>query len=151
MGNLILIIVSIVLVLVLAATGAYFGGHAYSNGKIDAEVGRYLNESEQVAAAVTLFESQGNEVTTTFAIESLVTDGYLKQLPEGWGLHMNTIASKIQGSEDMKASICFESNKNKGFIFPADTPNTVPYIIDNQFSIPICSNETDLSIPCCVN
>ena len=150
MQNLIIGIISVVLVVSLAASGYFFGGDIYTQGKVDGEMARYTNEGEQVASALTLYESDGNVVGIDFQVQDLVDMNYLSKLPEGWIPYMNTIASPIAGDEALSSKVCFESNKDKGFIFDVGEPNTIPYNQNEDFAIPICINELDRNIPCCI-
>ncbi len=149
MSNLIIGIIAIALVVVLSSAGFFYGGKVYSTAKADAEVVKYLNESSQVESAYKMYKSKGNAVTTGFTINTLVDDGYLKSIPEGWGIYSGTLGTPIAGNLSLKEQVCYSANLKSGYDFN-DTDNDV-YVLsyDETKAIPYCNNAEAKSAPCC--
>ncbi|MGD1524049.1 hypothetical protein [Vibrio owensii] len=154
MANLIISIISIALVVILAGAMVFFGGDVYKSNKLDAEVAKYLNESSQVQSALTLYKSHGNAITADFQMQELVTDGYLKKVPEGWDKRVGVIGVEIDSGrvgESMAQNICLKANEGMGFEFDPIEDSVMASIDDPAKGIPHC-DKSDLSdtVPCCV-
>lgn len=81
MFSLIIVLVSIALVAGLALATMYFGGSSFLQGSEKAAVTRYMSEGAQVSGAIKMFRAEKGYVPQE--LEELVTENYLKTLPEG--------------------------------------------------------------------
>lgn len=80
MFSMIIAVVSLVLVAGLALATVFFGGDQFLQGKTDAEVARYVSESQQIAGAVQLFQAENHGSMPTDLEDDLV-GYYLKDMP----------------------------------------------------------------------
>lgn len=152
MFNMITVIIAVALVTVITLTGFFYGGGAFSDNTIAAEAARYRNEAAQIAAAVTLFRAQGNEITSEFSLQTLVDGGYLATLPLEWEPGSDIIMKALETTDPASEEICFTANKQASFKFAATEPDVQVYSLDTNFGIPHCDkSELDANVPCCVN
>ena len=156
MNSMIIAIVSIVLVLILSGVGVFYGGEVYKNKQVEGAVAKYKNEASQINAAITVFESEGNDSSQAISMNDLVEGGYLKSIPNGWVMtsiaNKITVATKVQsGNDSMDQSVCFNINKENGFTFDATDSQVKPYINDETKGIPYCNKEMDTAVPCCLS
>ncbi len=59
MFQIILAIIGIALVVALAGAGLYYGGDAWTTGNAKATAATYVNQAQQVSAAITLAKAEG--------------------------------------------------------------------------------------------
>ncbi len=151
MSSLVISIISIVLVLIIAVTGVFYGSDAFTNNKIKAEAARYINEQAQVTTAITAYEANGNMLTTEFQLDDLVEAKLLKSIPVGWSEYSDMIGTPIYGLAAQKELVCLEVNKKAGFVFSVDGEIPVKESESNPgIGNPYCSDSLDKGIPCCV-
>lgn len=120
MFSLIITVVSLLLVAGLAAATLFFGGDQFLQGKTDAEVARYVSESQQIAGAVQLFQAENQGSMPTDLKEDLV-GYYLKDLPragEGWSVGDNLL---VKGVTDK--STCERVNERGNWTNPTWSEN----------------------------
>ena len=77
MSSIITVVISIALAAALALAGMYFGGDTFLKGKPEAEAARYINEGQQVSAAIRLFQAENRGELPTDLRADLV-GAYLK-------------------------------------------------------------------------
>ncbi len=123
MFSLIITVIAIVLVAVLALASIYYGGQAWNQGSDKAAVARYINEAQQISAAVDLFRADN---TGAYPDDVGDLEGeYLKTLPEGaWAFSSDRIVRT-----GLTESQCLSANKMSGFnvvelcsVAPAEHP-----------------------------
>lgn len=108
MFSLIITIIAIALVAALALASIYYGGSAWNQGKDKASAARYINEAQQISAAVDLYRAN-NAGAYPSVVEDLV-DQYLKTLPEGpWSFSADRIVRTGLSYDE-----CFAANKLSG-------------------------------------
>lgn len=120
MFSLIVTVISIALVIAIAAATIYYGGTAFTTAGVDADAARVINESQQLSGAISLFKAaEGNEVSD---LSVLVTKDYLKTLPGGaWQVVEGGVART-----NLTESQCLAANKKLGI-------DTVPNCNDPDF------------------
>lgn len=151
MSSLVISIIGIVLVVALAAAGFYYLGPTSKEQKVEAEAAKLRNEATQIAAAVKLFNAEGNTFGPDFRVEDLVDMGYLKQLPENWEPGEDKIMHVLDDPEKAER-VCFVANRQAGYTFDAADVDVVPYSEDELLGIPNCSKDgLDPMVPCCIN
>lgn len=79
MFNLIISIIAIALVVALAAATLYYGGDAFNKGSEQAKAATFVNQAQQIQAAVTLSTATGNSAAD---IDDLVSTKYLSGVPK---------------------------------------------------------------------
>jgi len=120
MFSLIITIISIALVGALAITTLFFGGDVFLKGKSEAEAAQYINESQQISAAVRLYQAENAGQMPSDLQADLVDNNYLKELPvsgELWQIGDNSL---VKGVAD--AETCEKVNEKGGFENPSYTP-----------------------------
>jgi hypothetical protein len=113
MFSLIITIISIALVGALAITTLFFGGDSFLRGKSEAEAAQYINESQQISAAVRLFQAENSGEMPGDLQSDLVDNNYLKELPvsgELWEIGDNSL---VKGVKD--AETCEKVNEKSGW------------------------------------
>lgn len=150
MQNLVIGIISIALLIVTVTTGSYYLADAFENNKVKGESARYLNETSQVMGAITTYEAKGNEIGSSFSLQTLVDGEYLNHIPQGWSEYPDMIATPIVGSLELKEAVCVETNENAGFTFAPNGSDIKEYIDDPNKGIPYCSTSLDPAVPCCI-
>lgn len=116
MFSLIITIISIALVGALAITTLFFGGDAFLKGKSEAEAAQYINESQQISAAVRLYQAENAGEMPSDLQADLVDNNYLKELPvsgELWQIGDNSL---VKGVKD--AETCEKVNEKGGWENP---------------------------------
>lgn len=133
MFSLIITIISIALVAGLAIATMYFGGGAFLQGKPDAEAAKYINEGQQISAAIRLFQTEKHGELPQ-DLRGDLTPVYLKQVPESgvdWDIATNAIIKPVEDT-----TTCERINTRAGMADPTPIPcDEVP---------------TDLTYFCCI-
>lgn len=131
MFSLIVTLISIALVAALALATLYYGGTAFVDNGEKAQAARLLNESQQLAGAITLHKArEGADVTD---LGQLVARDYLSALPGGAWQVIDGGVARTDLSEDQ----CLSANKQLGI-------NVVPTCNDPAFSgVEVCCSMPD--------
>jgi len=109
MFSLIITIIAIALVAALAVSSIYYGGNSFQKGTNEANAARYMNEGNQISAAINMYFLDNGVYP---AQPSDLTDGglYLKYIPEGdWQFQNDQIVRTGLSLEE-----CQLVNKNAG-------------------------------------
>lgn len=176
MFSLIISIIAVALGAVLLLTSAFYGGDSLQDGNIKAKVSQYKNEAHQISSALTLYKvEKGGFVTedgSEFSWDDLVTEGYLKRLPQSvsqngevlfsWGVRDNMIYLPNVDDE-----VCLEANRSDGYQTNFENPPTSATIFgpngetspagftlaqesdDADAYIPVCDDALSDRVPCC--
>lgn len=128
MFSLIISIVSIALVVVLAAATMYYGGDALSQGRSSAEASAYVTAGQQIGGAAVMHISTQPAPPTTVA--DLVTSGNLSGIPNvksrvvgtnEWtlvpavaGTNPRMVTINLAGTDTSNQKLCEQINKNAG-------------------------------------
>lgn len=100
MFSLIITIISIALVVALVAATMYYGGSALNQGTVKADASGFVAGAQQIAAALTMYETEGNGGTVALYNKSdnqhdfinlLIADNYLATVPVVKSGKWNTI------------------------------------------------------------
>lgn len=115
MSNLIITLISIALIGLVSLSVLFFGGDEFRRGSEDAQVARYLNESNQIAGAVRYYQAEnGGELPTD--LEADLVSHYLTEMPrsgEDWGIGENVLVKSVSN-----ANMCERINTRAGFDDP---------------------------------
>lgn len=134
MFSLIITIISIALVAGLAVATLFFGGDAFLMGKTDAETARYINESQQIAGAIRMYQAD-NQGALPGDLNADLVDFYLKQMPQSgvdWDIGDGAIVKQVNDAET-----CENVNERAGWTnpnYPADTS------LNSQYSPASCDD-----------
>lgn len=123
MFSLIISIVSIALVVALAAATMHYGGDALTQGRTSAEASSYVTAAQQIGGAAVMHISTNGTVPADVA--TLVTGGTLSGIPNvksrdasnEWVLGTGTprlISIKLAGTPASNLKLCDQINKNAG-------------------------------------
>ena len=115
MFSVIVVIISIALVAALTLATVYFGGDTFLKGKPEAEAARYINEGQQVSAAIRLFQVE-NQGMLPKDLEGDLVGHYLKDLPQAganWDIASDAIVKSVSD-----ADTCEAVNKRAGWKNP---------------------------------
>jgi hypothetical protein len=126
MFSLITVLIAIVLVTVLALSTIYFGGNAFRQGGDKAQVAQLLNESEQVRAALTIYEATHDAKATS--MQELIDSKALTAAPTGWQL-----GDGFTFNSSITEAVCLGANARAGF---------------DSSTVPACDT-ADSAVPCC--
>jgi hypothetical protein len=131
MFSLIITIISIALVAALAVASIYYGGAAFTSGKLNAEAARYLNESTQIEGALAIYKNDnGGSVP---AAVSALSPQYLRAVPSGnWSFYDDFYATSVPSE-----ALCIAANKKADVDLP-----TVPSCADaavNNYKTVCCT------------
>ena len=137
MFSLIITIVSIVLVVVLAAATIYYGDDVADKGRSEAIVAQSLNELAQVKAALTSYYAQTGEHAPN--LQALEPD-YLTAIPDGWGVDLPSLtAIKFEssrvldaGTPEERLTICNGVNERLGVYNKYESLNNTPPSCDDS-------------------
>lgn len=152
MFNLIVAVIAVALIALLAGAGLYFGGNSFTDNKIDAEAAKMVNEASQINAAILVYKADGNQVTETFKLNSLVELGYLKNLPVGWTPGDDKAIKPLDEEDPGSEHVCFEANLISGYEFDPTDNDVEVYSKNPDYGIPHCDKiDMELGVPCCVN
>lgn len=117
MFSLIITVIAVALVVALVVVMMYHGGaDTMSKGKQEAEIAQFLNELQQIKAALTQYHADtGNDATS---LQDLVPK-YLSSVPTGWGVEVpSQVAFEssrlLTGDEPTKRSSCQAINERLG-------------------------------------
>ncbi|MBV7542137.1 type II secretion system GspH family protein [Acidovorax sp. sic0104] len=138
MFTLIIAVISIALVVLLAAATMYYGGESLSEGRVQADAAALMNQAQQITGAIELYVADTN--SKDFESFDVLIPNYLTSLPEGWqisgagnGVQEGFVAFPIGGSDADKLNVCKEVNKKLGIA-------TAP---------PLCTAVPDNYVGCC--
>jgi hypothetical protein len=84
MFSLIISIIAIALVIVLAGASLYYGGDAFNKGTAKGEAAKYVNEAQQLQAAVTMYKVDNKGDVSSVSSTVLKDDGYLSADLSHW-------------------------------------------------------------------
>lgn len=117
MFSLIITIISIALVIVLAAATLYYGGNPFEQAAQRADSARILQEANQIAGALELYKADngGFPTGTPTEIANALVDGrYLSQFPnpEKWSFTTNYVVHSIADEEQ-----CIAINEKLGITY----------------------------------
>lgn len=124
MFQLIVAVISIALVAALAIASIYYGGAAFSNSSLRANVTTLVNGGQQISGAVTLYKTDfggsNPRVTAAQGENAAVNDltpNYLASMPGvapfvtgGWSLVSGAAVAQLETGAD-KEAICAEVNR----------------------------------------
>jgi len=109
MFSLIITIIAIALVAALAVASIYYGGDAFNVGTGKARAAQYMNEGQQISAAVSLYKTD-NAGAYPANIDVLVEDNYLAASPGGeWAFDANYVTRT-----GLSEAECTEANESVG-------------------------------------
>jgi hypothetical protein len=152
MFNLITVIIAIALLVVVTAVAVYYGGSIVGDQSTKAQATQYRNEAVQIAGAVTLYKAKGNAITSSFQLQTLVDENYLKSLPEGWEPGQDSIVKPLDINDPAAEGICFMANEQAGFTFLSSESDVSIYSKDTSKAIPKCTKANlPNTVPCCSN
>ncbi|WP_137297102.1 hypothetical protein [Psychromonas sp. SP041] len=122
-----------------------------TDGKITTEATKYRNEGVQIASAVTLYKANGNEIADGFSLNTLIEEGYLQVIPDGWEASSDSVTRDLDEDDELSEKVCFEANSQAGYSYSSTEDDVFEYSFDTEYGIPYCSM-SDLSsyVPCCV-
>lgn len=134
MFSLIISIIAIALVAALALASIYYGGAAFQEGSADAEASTVINQGQQVAAAVTMADVNGE--WTALSTQEDLKGEYLKEVPQidstAWVV---AVASTKATVANLSEEVCLILNEKSGqdidavdFTIPTDADT-----LDTQF------------------
>lgn len=123
MFSLIISIVSIALVVVLAAATMYYGGDALTQGRTSAEASSYVTAAQQIGGAAVMHIS--TNATAPADVAALVTGNTLSGVPNvksrsatnEWAIGNGTprlITINLAGTPASNLKLCEQINKNAG-------------------------------------
>jgi len=115
MYTMIVTVIGIFLAGLVALATMYIGGGTFLDGKPQAEAARYINEGQQVAAAIRLFQTD-NHGELPKHLETDLQGHYLKDMPQSganWDIATNAIVKGIANSDT-----CEAVNKKSGWVNP---------------------------------
>ncbi len=115
MFSIITVVISIALVAALALATFYFGGASFLQGKPEADAARYINEGQQVSAAIRLYQAE-NQGELPSDLRNDLVGRYLKDMPEfgsNWSITSDAIVKSVDNSET-----CATVNKRAGWTNP---------------------------------
>lgn len=146
MFSLVIVLIAIVLVVVLALAALYYGGSAFNNAAVGAQVDRLVNESTQIKAAVTLYQAEQGTAPTSLAQlqsqQSPESQQYLRQLPPNWvgdgsvnATNGAQVAYTVQNNAQA-AELCRRFNVKYGI--PYDTSKPIPSCSTVSGTVPVC-------------
>ena len=85
MFNLIITIISIALIVGLAAASAFYGGDMFTKGAAKSKAATVVSQAQQLQAAAVLYTNDNAGTADLTTIANLVSGGYLKTLsPAGY-------------------------------------------------------------------
>ena len=109
MFSLIITVMAIVLVLALAVATLWYGGDAFKNNKVKANVATVMAGGNQISGAVEAYKAQKGSVPAT--IDDLVSANLLNGVPQGtWAFANDYIVQST-----VSAAECAEANRQLGF------------------------------------
>lgn len=132
MFSLIISIIAIALVIVLAGASLYYGGDAFNKGTAKGEAARYINEAQQIQAAVTLYKVENGGAAPDLSTDLSVLDGtYLTgatQLSAKWTSDINAdiLTSAVAPTQE----VCDEINAASDTVTCADNAGTLEVTYD---------------------
>ena len=136
MTNLIIGLIAIALSILIGVVTMSYLGEESSNKGAKAEFMKYMNESQQIAGAITIYKTDGNFITKEFKLQDLQRDKYLSSIPKGdWRIEPFKVFTPVN------INICYETNKELGETY--EITDTDIYI-DPEYPtkpIPYCSKE----------
>ena len=115
MFSLIIVIISVALVALLALATVFFGGDVFLRGNADAEASRYINESQQISAAIRLYQAD-NAGNLPSEIRADLVGHYLRGMPEAgeeWNIGDDIIIKAVAN-----ANTCEMVNQRGGWVNP---------------------------------
>lgn len=115
MFSVIIVVISIALVALVALATMYFGGDTFLQGKPESEAARYINEGQQVSAAIRLYQAENHGELPSDLRADLVGH-YLKDMPESganWNIASDAIVKAVENAET-----CETVNKRAGWTNP---------------------------------
>jgi hypothetical protein len=115
MFSVIITVISIALVAALTLATVYFGGDTFLQGKPEAEAARYINEGQQVSAAIRLYQAE-NQGQLPGDLNADLVGHYLKDMPEAganWDIASDAIVKAVANAET-----CETVNKRAGWVNP---------------------------------
>lgn len=159
MFSLIISIVSIALVVVLAAATMYYGGDALSQGRSSAEASAYVSAAQQIGGAAVMHSSTQPAPATTVA--ELVTSNHLNGVPsvksrvEGtneWtlsaaGASPRMLTINLAGEPAGNQKLCEQINKNAGATGMDATNGTIAALASLPYAcVPGATPTTDAQV-----
>lgn len=116
MFNLIITIISIALVVAMAAAAVYYGGTAFTQGTAKANAATLVTQAQQINGAITLYKND-NGGTAPAVIADLVPD-YLQNAPVPGSAGASTAAWTLTGGNSVVESkggeVCTQINVSGG-------------------------------------
>ena len=100
MVNIVAIVLAMVLMVIVVAAGIAYIGPMFTDNSARIQLATYLNRGAQIHGALRLYEAENNGVepagTGHAQVESLVTAGYLKEVPDGmWSIDTQMVYRDI--------------------------------------------------------
>lgn len=142
MFNLIITIISIALVVAMAAAAVYYGGEAFTQGTSKANAATLVTQAQQINGAITLYTND-NGGAAPASVGDLATGGYLQSspvVPPNAASGSFTLSSGDSVVSGVNAEVCDRLNDAVGLASaPADVAAAqaanVPYACtaDNNF------------------
>lgn len=144
MFQLITGVIAIVLAMVCAIMALWYGGSVFTDNSGKAMYAKYLNNGQQIQAAVQLYASQNGfypSGTSQQILNALVDGDYLTQIPEGhWIIQEDKLVRELQNNNQCKAI-----NTAAGFdvsSLPAGMDGCPPCSDDTYKTWPACNTPT---------
>lgn len=118
MFSLIITVIAISLVAALSLAGIYYGGDTFQSSNDLSKATKIVNESQQIAGAITISQGAGDGVPST--LDELVENEYLSDIPGGkdqWEYDMATLSHDTESDE-----ICKQVNVLTGYAASLEEP-----------------------------
>ncbi len=152
MGNLIIIIISILLIVVTSAITMDYSGDIYTSRSVEGEAAKMRNERNQIIAAMEVFRSDGNDLKSMFKFTDLTKYGYLTKVPDGWIAEDSYAYRELDRDDPGSMAVCWVANRQDGYKYFQTDIDTYPVPKDSEKAIPYCDKEgIPSTLPCCIN
>lgn len=137
-------VIAIILAVVCAIMALWYGGSVFTDNSGKAMYAKYLNNGQQIQAAVQLYASQNGYFpagTSQQILNALVDGSYLSQIPEGhWVIQEDKLVRELQTNDQCKAI-----NVAAGYdasSLPAGMNGCPPCADDTYKAWPACNTPT---------
>lgn len=112
MFNLLIVVISIALVIVLAAAVTYYGsGELLNKGKEEALIAEGINEISQIQSAIYSFHALKEKWPEN--LEQVKSEGFIRKLPDGWEEHGSQGGGGVLGARKKIASFVKNSEREE--------------------------------------
>ena len=138
-------VIAILLAVICAIMALWYGGSVFTDNSGKALYSKYLNNGQQIQAAVQLYASQNGGIfpsgTSQQILNALVDNNYLIEIPEGhWIIQEDKLVRELQTGDQCKAI-----NIAAGYdvtSLPAGMNGCPPCADDTYKNWPACNSPT---------